>query len=290
MAGSTDVHNSGGGGVDRGNLAPQNRSRDGNVWTTSPGTGVGLGKKNKRQVPVLTDQQIRLLEAITGRVGSDISSGQGFGLDPLAESAYGNLSRMFGPGSELGALGEEAAGKLLRGEQLIDYSDPGREQFYQEAFLNPALRDFNEDILPAISEAYAARGLERSGDVLRAMTNSGERLATSLSGQRAELLRSDQDRALLGLGQAFGAAATPQQIAFNTGQQNRFLQNPYSNPAYGIAPLALGTQPYAVRTKSGGSSKGSNIGAGIGAGLGALYNFSQGGSGGSGGSSGIIWN
>lgn len=243
----------------------------------------GLTRRERRQArrgsrgrkSVLTPEQQRLLGSITGNVSQDIEGGEGFGLDPLAQGAYNNLSRMFGEGSELGRLGEEAAGKLLRGEQLIDYSDPGREQFYQEAFLNPATANFRNDILPDIEEQYAGRGLEpgRSGDLLNAELTAGRRLATDLGAQRANLLRWDQDRALLGLQSAYGAAATPQEIAFNTGQQNRFLQNQYSNPAYGVAPLALGTQPYATRQRTGGGSGAQLAGSLVGAGLGALGDY-----------------
>lgn len=250
-----------------------------------------MGKKSKKQVPVLTPQQTALLQAITGRVGTDVVGGQGFGLDPLAQGAYNTLSRQFGEGSEFGRLGEEAGLKLLRGEQLIPYSDPGREQFYKEAFLDPATEDFRSDILPDIQESYAGRGLEagRSGDLLNAELTAGRRLATSLGAQRAQLLRGDQDRALVGLPLAFNAAAQPSEIAFNTGQQKRFLQNQYSNPAYGIAPLALGTQPFATRARAGGNSNGQLIGAAAGAGLGLLGNYLSGSNRNAGRSSGTGW-
>jgi hypothetical protein len=260
-------------------------------------------RRNRRSA--FTPEQLALLNSITGQVSGDINSGEGFGLDPLAQGAYDNLSRQFGADSEFGRLSEEAGLKLLRGEQLIPYSDPGREQFYKEAFLDPATANFQNDILPDIAEAYAGRGLEagRSGDFLNAQMTAGRRLATDLGAQRAGLLRGDQERALIGLQSAPGAVAGPQQIAFNAGQQNRFLQNPYSNPAYGIAPLALGTQPYITRQRSG-SNRNSAIGAGVGAGLGLLGNYLSGGGSGGGGfggfgggggndwrnNPGIIWN
>lgn len=282
-------NNQGGGGGGGGGDFGLNVLRDESAGGGGGGDGMGRGNRQNGQNrrgrrSVLTPEQIQLLSSITGQVQSDIGGGQGFGLDPLAEGAYNNIGRMFGEGSEFGRLGEEAGLKLLRGEQLIPYSDPGREQFYQEAFLNPATENFRSDILPSIQESYAGRGLEagRSGDLLNAEMTAGRRLATDLGAQRANLLRGDQDRALLGLGQAFGAASQPQEIAFNTGQQNRFLQNPYSNPAYGVAPLALGTQPYATRARGGGSNTGQLVGAGFGA-LGALagnYLSNRGGGGG----------
>ena len=276
--------NGGGGGGNGGNGGFINDVVAGNGGGGGGGGGGnggnGMGRNNRNRQSAFSPDQLALLQSITGQVQGDISGGEGFGLDPLAQGAYNNFSRQFGQGSEFGRLGEEAGLKLLRGEQLIPYSDPGREQFYKEAFLDPATANFRNDILPDISEAYAGRGLEpgRSGDLLNAEMTAGRRLATDLGAQRAGLLRGDQDRALLGLGQAFNAAAAPNEIAFNVGQQNRFLQNPYSNPAYGVAPLALGTQPYVTRQR-GGSNRNSAIGAGVGAAVGLAGNYLSGGGG-----------
>lgn len=234
--------------------------------------GLFSGSKIDRK-RVLTKGQVKLLNAITGSVGREIRSGEGFGLDPLAQGAFNDISRQFGSGSEFNRLSEQAGLKLLRGEQLIPYSDPGREQFLQEAFIDPSTATFREDILPDIAESFAGRGLEagRSGDLLNAQLTAGRRLATDLAAQRANLLRQDQERALIGLQAAPGAAAAPSEIAFNVGQQNRYLQNQFSNPAYGIAPLALGTQPFALTKKPAGAGL-QLAGAALG-GLGAAARF-----------------
>jgi hypothetical protein len=143
------------------------------------------------------------------------------------------------------------------------------------------MRQFERDVIPAISEAYAGRGLEagRSGDLLNAFATAGRDLSTNLAAQRAGLLRDDQDRVLQGLPQAYSTALTPSLVTFNAAQQNRFLNNPYSNPAYGIAPLALGTNPF-IRKQKVASNRGSAIGAAVGAGIGALGNYYSGGGGG----------
>lgn len=75
-----------------------------------------------------------------------------------------------------------------------------------QAFERPALRQFEEDIIPRISERFAGLGAGSSGGFQQTLARAGERLSENLAAQRSGL----QSQALSQLMSLLGVGTQPQ--------------------------------------------------------------------------------
>lgn len=132
-------------------------------------------------------------------------------------------------------------------------------------FEAPAMRQFNEQIVPGIAERFSGMGAQNSSAFQQTMGQAGSGLSERLAAMRAGL---GMDAAQ----QLYGYSQLP-------GQQKLQEQN-LTNQRMG---LALGTNPYEMWGTEGTSGLGSGIGAGLmQSGFSGLF--------GSGGSQGILSN
>lgn len=99
--------------------------------------------------------------------------------------------------SLLGQLG----GPLSSGIQNLQNILSGSPEAFS-AYERPAMRQFQEEIIPGISERFAGAGAGSSGGFQQTLGRAGERLAESLAAQRAGLQSQalSQLQNLLGLG------------------------------------------------------------------------------------------
>jgi len=150
---------------------------------------------------------------------------QGFGaaggLSPMAAGAMGYFQ---------GALGQQAAGggpaqqmaTWALPDMLAPFDPAGATEFWQQAHVAPAMETWRQDIMPSITESFAARGAADSGAMNRALARGGANLATGLSGQLANLLYSGQQaqmgRQQMGINQAMNLAMLPGNIVGQAGQ------------------------------------------------------------------------
>lgn len=88
------------------------------------------------------------------------------------------------------------------------------EEFFEQNYVNPALRQFESRIAPSIQQKFIGAGAGRGSNLQDALTRAGADVQGSLDKQRAELLNQALNRQLetarLGLGtQAFANQVTP---------------------------------------------------------------------------------
>lgn len=103
------------------------------------------------------------------------------------------------------------------------------EDFFNQNFVEPALRQFESRTAPSIQQKFIAAGAGRGSSLEDALTRAGADVQGSLDQQRAQLLNQALNRQLqaagLGLGtQAFGVQVNPaetglfQEVASGFGQ------------------------------------------------------------------------
>jgi hypothetical protein len=260
----------------------------------------GGGDTDVEQAPRYTPSQMALLDQLTnllkGQLGQGVPSFPGTTVppvSPLQEQAFGAVggygpmigqtqnwfNQMMGmadPG--MAGRSQELAGTTLEG-MMQPYDPSGARDFWQTSFMEPALQGWQQDIMPAIKESYAARNAADSGALGRSLGRSGRDLMTNLSGQLGNILYSGEQahlgRQQTGVNQLMQLAGLPSQLAAGAGQvggmgldiaslmanmggvQRGIAGEPlaeeagkwqygqdYRNPWLSLLPTALGSSPY----------------------------------------------
>jgi len=133
--------------------------------------GIGKKKAKTEQVPTMSPEQQKAISSLFGAVTPQIGetfnrSGTGLTESPL----FAQLQQAMQP-----ALGG---------------FDPTRTtQSFQQNVADPAMRNFTEQMLPAIQERFGAAGGGQSSALNQSLAREAGNVQTGLSGQLAEMLR-----------------------------------------------------------------------------------------------------
>lgn len=95
----------------------------------------------------------------------------------------------------------------------------------EEAFNAPAMRNFEEDIIPSILERYGGRGSKNSSALQQTLGRAGQNLATDLNAQRANL----KGNAINQLLQYSNLGLTQKTTPFSSGSKSTSSSNQSSN-------------------------------------------------------------
>jgi hypothetical protein len=199
-------------------------------------------------------------------------------IDPLQEAAI-SLGMQYGQG-EMGQARQGAIMSQLGGESGYEGVSPEfmREQL-QALYMDPAMRAFNQDIAPQIESQYSGTEAWRGGDISRAISEAAEGVGVgavqSLAGltenelqRKFEAQQSAYGRQTSAIDQSSEEEKAPVRFRLMAGDIRRGIasekaqydiykeqqQNPWANPALGMAPLILGQ--YKAPSSSGGGSSG----------------------------------
>ena len=105
----------------------------------------------------------------------------------LTQEQRSYLSQILG----MGGQGQQALGGLLQ---------PYSEELFQKSVVDPSMKNFQQQILPSIQQAYGDVGASSSSALNQALSRSATDLASSLAGQRLALQGQQQQANLGGLG------------------------------------------------------------------------------------------
>jgi len=194
--------------------------------------------------------------------------------------------------------GETALSRALSGQPAWDTDLGKAEDYWNQAFYQPALNQYQRQTLPQIRENFAGFGGYRTSGREEAERRSLNDLITNLQGERAGLLwnevqsgRQAQESALQralqavptaqayqlgGLNTLLGAGQTQYQLEqapLEEQYQNWLYQQPYNNPYLQMAQGTAGQQlnnPYVVQDTPWYSNLGASL-ANAGQTAGGLY-------------------
>ena len=183
---------------------------------------------------------------------------------PFIEQGLSQVAAI--PGSPQEIARQQALQRIVGGEVGTggDAFNPElRERFFREQVSDPAMQEFNRNVAPNIANRFLSRG--QTGAAMRELAQAGAQLTGQLSGQRAGLLRNDENlmaqareaalnRLLPGVGASqqhqvnavgtqFAAGDLDRTIRgqFNSERLNRLLgEQPFSDPRLALFPLAQG--------------------------------------------------
>jgi len=257
------------------------------------------GSSSTDNVSLLTRQQKKLLKQLTGWVGGEIGKGgpvyegqRQADISPLQQqaiSAYGGQGGLFEQG-----LGNINQANDFYSQQLNAQYDPQQvtNEFNVDT-MAPAVRNFQQNIVPGISERFAGSNALKSGAFGRNLAEAGGNLSANLAAQlgrrqsreragfrdrrsagamglsRGALLPQQLLNPLMGLG---GLQQSQQQGQLNAAQ-SRFNEGlATSNPILGLLGPALNTQafqPVVTQQQGMGSMLGQAGGAFLGTEVGA---------------------
>ena len=161
-------------------------------------------------MPSTTEEQNAVNTPLSEYLADALS---GIGSQPTFEEwSETNVPDMFG--GELGSQAQSAYAQALSGEFPTDY--------YEQSIYNPALAEWQNDIMPAIRESYVGTGAITGTEVGDRLANEGQRLQANLNSVKAQLGYQAQQTATQA-SQAYQQAWQNQlQIAY----QNYVGQNP----------------------------------------------------------------
>lgn len=164
---------------------------------------------NISQHPTLTPEQQEALKALLAALGEpDATEQVGSGLEFASLEALSDLSRQLTTGQGVGATLQAANTALQR---ALDPRGEDFEQFFQDAVFRPMMQQFQEDILPTLSNRFAASGFH-SSDRLRQEARATEDLLEALAAERAKMADTALARALQAAQLAPGVAGAPVEI------------------------------------------------------------------------------
>lgn len=109
-------------------------------------------------------------------------------------------------------------------QQLNPYNSPQFNQQFQDAFVNPAMKSYNEEVLPSIRSQYYSPTAAYGAGLNQAINKSAENLQQGLGQLRAQYGLSQQ-----GMGAANSLGLIQQQQ--NSGQN-------YYNQLFGASPVS----------------------------------------------------
>ena len=230
-------------------------------------------KVKTKKVERLTPGQMELLDELTnllkGQLGQGVRPYQGQ-LVPGASEIQQQLFEMLMPfGGPVGGLTRQGADYISQLMQQQFNPDEVR-QYWQQAYVKPAERAWEETVVPKVMEYYAGQNALDSGAARRALAKSGTDLQTQLNAELAKLLWGEKTnlQSRQDLASQLGLNLLPQVMGMGEEQRaitQELMQEPYqkwqmsqawSNPWLQYLPAALGTNPYQINTYTTGGGGG----------------------------------
>ena len=112
--------------------------------------------------------------------------------------------QQFFKGALGGGLGEQA-GQMFQ-QYLQPQSQDDLQSAFQKGVVDPQLKTYQQDILPAIQERFVGQNASSSSAMNQALARSAEDFTTSLGGQYLPFMQGQQQNQLTAAGQAGGLA------------------------------------------------------------------------------------
>lgn len=129
---------------------------------------------------------------LTGQIGKSLPGYEGQSVAGLTPEELAGMSRIRSlTGEPIQGL-ESAYQRYLTGDPTTQINPETTENFFRKSIYDPSLRDFREDVLPGIEEAYVGPGTYWGSARADAVREASEGFASDMAGKRAELAYADE--------------------------------------------------------------------------------------------------
>ena len=144
----------------------------------------------------------------------------------------------------------------ILGADLSQFFDPARQQeFFQAQVADPAIRQFQQQVVPALQEEFVGQGAASSSGLNRALASAGGELEAQLASQLSSFQQAGQANQLQLLAQALGLQGF----------------QPVVNPGKPGLGAPIGSALGAAGGFLVGGPAGAQLGAGIGGSVGSAF-------------------
>lgn len=238
--------------------------------------GGGGGTKVKRK-PTMTPEQLELLRTLTGQIEPQIGEGVSWEGAPymsdVQRQIYGQLPGMLtGEGDPLYGRGTDVLAGMME-----EYDPAAEREYWESSIVNPAMRRWEQEVIPGLQERFVSGGALSSGAFSRALTRSGADLTADLQAQlgglmfkgRSEAQRRQFEAAQAGEGRGLGRLRDVLGIsgAETAAEMERFqAEQPYANPWLDYLGPALGSRAFENIALGQGPTTTQRLGSALGAG------------------------
>lgn len=159
---------------------------------------------------LLTPAQKQLLEQLTGQIGDQLGEGvapyggdTAAGASPLQSAAYSKIQQMLGQNPQQNTTALSAIDKVMRGSSATPmqdvegydvggYDPAALQTWYKSALVDPAMKNWEESIVPSLQEKFVSQNAGSSGAANRAIAGSAADLMTNLNSQLATALYGEK--------------------------------------------------------------------------------------------------
>lgn len=226
--------------------------------------GKGGSEPTITPTSTLTDSQRAVLDKLSGLIEGQI----GVGVAPYKGQMTSGPSDIQGSQFDLvkQILGGTATGQQQTTDALSSVIKPWNSgdatSWWEKSIKDPTLQSWNEDILPGISEKFAAYDAFGGGGSRKSLLDAGVKLETGMQKNLADALLQDKQTSnqqmlsaaglniedLMGRANLGGTAGATQRGITNDqlseGYQKWLQKQPYANPWLSYLGSSLGTQAF----------------------------------------------
>lgn len=169
----------------------------------------GSEKGTSEPKDLMTEQQERLLDRMANTLSKQIYGPKESGPigvpayggsltaapSDLQKTSWGEIEKLLNGGmQDRSATSQTAIDKILQGTTNVPQYDVGEfdtaaiQDWYKNALVNPAMKTWEQDVVPTIQEKFIANNAGSSGAGNRAISGSAQKLMSDLNAQMANTL------------------------------------------------------------------------------------------------------
>lgn len=203
-----------------------------------------------KPTPTVDKSQKALIDALANLQKAQL----GQGVEPYQGNTVADISA-YQPAINVAEQKPQLGETYQTGSTLLDSmlqpNSQQSQQYWEQSFIKPALKNWQQRIMPRVRESFISRGAGESGGANRAIARSAEDMNTDLMAQLGNILNESQNRALQAAPLALEYAKAPidvnqtylsnltnvgnlqhtyQQSLLNEQYKKWLMSQPYSNP------------------------------------------------------------
>lgn len=159
---------------------------------------------------LLTEDQKKLLKQLTEQIGGQLGQGvaayggdTAAGASPLQNTAYSKIQQMLKQNPQQNATALSAINKVMQGSDTTpmqnvegydvgEYDPAALQTWYKSALVDPAMKNWEESVVPTLQEKFVSQNAGSSGAANRAIAGSASDLMTNLNSQLATALYGEK--------------------------------------------------------------------------------------------------
>lgn len=168
--------------------------------------GKGGGSPEVEQAPTMTPGQMALLDSLSGLIQGQLGKGVEAYPGEMTSGPSGLQQQYFDLVSKIGSgtAANQAESQNALSSLIKPWEASGATDYWNQAIKDPAMLAWQDQIMPTISEKFAAYDALGGGGSQKAMSDAGAKLTTQMAAQLQDYLMKDKELSNAQMMQAAG--------------------------------------------------------------------------------------